>query len=755
MTIIKKLDLYILKKFLLVFAGAFFVVLFVFMMQFTWRYVDELIGKGLSWDILAKFYWYMAITLVRDSLPLAVLLSSLISFGNMGESFELLAMKAAGVPLIRIMRPLAIFAAFMTGTSFYFQNVASPDAQIELRTLLFSMKQQSPAVEIPEGVFYNGVPNINIYVQKKNTLTGMLYQTIIYKTDQGFDHAQIVLADSARLEVTRDKMHLRLELWNGEQFESLESTNTMNGSMKGAKKPFDRESFVFKTLLIDFDSNFNLMDKNALAGMPTAKNMKQLDQSVDSMNHELDSIGKQYYKEAALTYYRTPKISKADSIKLVSLLAKHTANTSFDTIVAHTNIDRLQTAKEEALSNVKSVSADLEWKGTNTEQEERSIRLHEVEWHNKITYSLACLLFFFVGAPLGAIIRKGGLGMPTVISVAIFIVWYIIYTSGMKMARDGSINMFWGMWISSFVIAPFGVFFTYKANKDSVVFNIDAYKALFNRLFGLRTRRHIYRKEVIINDPRENVILQELQLLHDECIQYSQKKNLLRAPAYTRVFFHYTPDTDVENISQRLESIVEELSNSKNRLVLAELNKIPIIFIHAHTTPFNTKNKNILAGVLFPLGIVLWFRIWRFRLRLYKDLKTILQVSTKLTKLLNGENITEENDVEVHSPKSGIKRIAISFFRNIDTDAHTTTALKDNFWTKHKKSLRVAVLALVIITACYGAWRTYKYYQIKHYIQEHGELTPNTPKNANYEGLNVPNVKDNIKPIQLPEKSPK
>lgn len=754
MTIIKKLDLYILKKFLLVFAGAFFVVLFVFMMQFTWRYVDELIGKGLSWDILAKFYWYMAITLVRDSLPLAILLSSLISFGNMGESFELLAMKAAGVPLIRIMRPLAIFAVFMTGTSFYFQNVASPDAQIGLKTLLFSMKQQSPAVEIPEGVFYNGVPNINIYVQKKNTVTGMLYQTIIYKTDQGFDHAQIVLADSARLEVTRDKMHLRLELWNGEQFESLESANAMNGAMNGAKKPFDRETFIFKTLLIDFDSNFNLMDKNALTGMPTAKNMKQINQSVDSMNHELDSIGKQYYKDATFTYYRTPHVSKTDSLKLVKLLTTHAKSVSFDTIVAHTPPDRLQTAKEEALANVKSVSADLEWKGINTEQEERDIRQHEVEWHNKITYSLACLLFFFVGAPLGAIIRKGGLGMPTVISVAIFIVWYIIYTSGMKMARDGNINMVLGMWISSIIIAPFGAFFTYKANKDSVVFNLDAYKAFFNRLFGLRNRRHIFRKEVIINDPREDVMKQELQLLRDECIQYNQKKHLLRAPAYSKIFFNYTPDTEVESISQRLESIVEELSNSKNRLVLAELNKLPIIFTHAHTSPFNSKRMNVLAGIVFPLGMVLWFRIWRFRLRLYKDMKTMVQVSDKLTKLLNGESITEESTTEQALEKRKLKRFRLPFFHKEYVDAYATNDAETSGWAKYKKMVYAVITFVLVIAACYGGWRTYKYYQFKHYMQEHGELTPNTPKDANTEGLQMPNVKDNVKQLRLPEKSP-
>ena len=212
---IKKLDLYILKKFLPLFFGAFFICLFVFMMQFTWRYIDELIGKGLSLDILGQFFWYMGITLIPMSLPLAILLASLITFGNMGEQLELLSMKAAGVPLVRIMRPILMLVIVFTGMSFYFQNKTAPDAQISLRTLLFSMKQAQPAVEIPEGVFYNEIPNLNLYVQRKNAETGMLYQTIIYKTDQGFDRAQIVLADSGRLEMTADKLHLRLDLWNG------------------------------------------------------------------------------------------------------------------------------------------------------------------------------------------------------------------------------------------------------------------------------------------------------------------------------------------------------------------------------------------------------------------------------------------------------------------------------------------------------------------------------------------------------------
>lgn len=714
MVIIKKLDWYVLKKFLLVFAGAFFVVLFVFMMQFTWRYVDDLIGKGLSFDILAKFYWYMAQTLVRDSLPLSVLLASLITFGNMGESFELLAMKAAGIPLIRIMRPLAIFAAFLTGTSFYFQNFTSPDAQINMRTLLFSMKEQSPAVEIPEGVFYNGVPNINIYVQRKNTLTGMLYQTIIYKTDQGFDRAQIVLADSARLEVTRDKMHLRLELWNGEQFESLESSGGAATQMmqNGAHEPFDRETFRFKTLLIDFDSNFSLMDKSLIAGMPTAKNMKQIQQSVDSMNAELDSVGRQYYKDACVTYYRRPQLPAKDSVALLNLLRSRQGQSTlaFDTIVAHADPQKLQMARQIALSSVKSVSADLEWKAMGADQEQRSLLGHEVEWHNKITYSLACLLFFFVGAPLGAIIRKGGLGMPTVISVAIFIVWYIIYTSGMKMARDGNINMVLGMWISTMVIAPFSVFFTYKANKDSVVFNIDAYKHFFVRLFGLRTSRHIFRKEVIIDEPRLDKLPAEIETLISACKAYNEKTKLLRAPSYVNIFFHHVPDRVAEQIDEQMERIVEELSNSRNRVVLEVLNRYPILYTHAHTSPFEKKWANVAAGLFVPLGIVLWFRIWRFRLRLYRDMRVIVRTSEQLLALLQGNTLVEGGDTVANGA-------AVSSSGGIIQR-----------WTLNRRVVITLLAAVLLAVAGYGGWHAWRRYQYKRYMQEHGELTPNTPK---------------------------
>ena len=204
MRIIKKLDIFILKQFSLLFAGTFFICLFIFMMQFLWRYVEDLIGKGLSMEVLAKFFFYAAMTLVPISLPLALLLAALITFGNMGERLELLAMKAAGVPLVRILRPVLVFALAVTGGSFYFQDVIAPESSKQLAALLYSMRQKSPELEIPEGIFYNEIPGYNLFVEHKDLETGMLYGIMIYTQGTGFDDTQVVIADSGRIQATED-----------------------------------------------------------------------------------------------------------------------------------------------------------------------------------------------------------------------------------------------------------------------------------------------------------------------------------------------------------------------------------------------------------------------------------------------------------------------------------------------------------------------------------------------------------------------
>lgn len=704
---IKKLDLYILKKFLPLFFGAFFICLFVFMMQFTWRYIDELIGKGLSLDILGQFFWYMGITLIPMSLPLAILLASLITFGNMGEQLELLSMKAAGVPLVRIMRPILMLVIVFTGMSFYFQNKTAPDAQISLRTLLFSMKQAQPAVEIPEGVFYNEIPNLNLYVQRKNAETGMLYQTIIYKTDQGFDRAQIVLADSGRLEMTADKLHLRLDLWNGEQFENLQSQGM--SMMQSANVPFDRETFAYKRFLIDFDSNFAMMDKNMLRDMPQAKSMWEIEASVDSMNAELDSIGKIYYRDVSQRWFDKRIMSK----KIAATL-RAAKPLPFDSILARTSPSDVRTARQMALNTVRLVNSELEWKSLAAQTGDNQIRRHWVEWHQKMTLSLACLLFFFIGAPLGAIIRKGGLGLPAVISVLIFIFYYIINTSGMKMARDGSWNMVYGMWISSVVLLPFGVFLTYKANKDSVVFNAEMYLNFFRALLGLRTSRHLNRKEVIIHDPDYARMSEQLDALRDDCREYARVSRLKSAPSYVDVFFRHNTDHHVEEIGGRLEAIVEELSNAKDPRIVSMLNSFPVVYVHAHTSPFEGNRANKIAGVFFPLGFVLWCRIWRFRFRLLRDMKQITETCERLSPLLRHVNADGMIEGTALSDEEG------------GESASGASAGKAG-WRRRWSVRRVGALLVALIIVFLAGWYAQRYLRKYFRAKAHTEQRAASP----------------------------
>ena len=652
MTLIKKLDLFILKKFLLVFAASFCITLFVFMMQFTWRYVDELIGKGLTLDILAQFYWYMGITLMPQSLPLAVLLASLITFGNMAEQLELLAMKAAGVPLLRIMQPILIVVLLLTGTSFYFQNKAAPEAQISMRQLLISMKQTSPVLEIPEGQFYNGIPNVNVYVQQKVPETGMLYDVTIYKTDRGFDRAQIVLADSGRLEMSADKLHLFLELWQGEQYESLQGQNAL-GLQQSAKNPFDHESFDYKKFIIDFDANFSLMDAEALRNMAETKNMQQIEESVDSMNLVMDSLGTTYYDNMRRAYLRNPEVLRRDSAKLLAAI-EHVVH--FDSLLAKETHRKVSNAIQGARNSVQSYIFDLDWKAKTIEQNEGLVRRHWLEWHKKMALALSCLLFFFIGAPLGAIIGKGGLGMPAIVSVLIFIAYFIVDTATFKMARDGSIAIWLGTWVSPIVLLPCGAYLTIMANRDSVVFNKDAYVLFFRRLFGIRTKRNLWKKEVVIYDPDYEALYTEVVRLSEEFQFYRERKKLYRAPNYKHIFFRRRVDHTMEDLNERLEAVVEQLSNSRNQQILREINKLPQIYVYAHTHPFARKRYNILVGVCLPVGFLMWLRIWRFRLRLMKDIKQIVKRMNRLHGLIEQE----------------LQRTNPEFLRNAETNDNLT-----------------------------------------------------------------------------------
>lgn len=629
---IRKLDIFITKQFGLLFVGTFFICQFVLMMQFLWQHVDKLIGKGLSIEVLAQFFGYAALFLVPQALPLAILLSSLITFGNLGESSELTAIKASGISLMQALRPLIVVAIIIACGSFYFQNNIGPNANRQMTQLLVSMKQQSPELEIPEGVFYDGLPGSNIYVQKKNMETGSLYGIMIYRMTSSYEDAAIILADSGMLQSTADKKHLLLNLYNGEWFENMRSQQ-LAGS---ASVPYRRESFMHKNLVIDFDGEFNLADAGTLINNARGKSLRQIQTAIDSLNNHYDSIGTRFYEDAQRTVFSIPTRSKKDSIRIAQAIDKTIV---FDTIVRRLSAAEQRSAMSAAMSRVQQQISDLEFRQMLTTDGDKIIRQHHIEAWNKFTLALSCIIFFFIGAPLGAIIRKGGLGVPIIVSVLVFIIYYILDNTGYRMSRGGIWAIWFGKGLSTAVLAPIAVFFTIKANNDSAVFNIDAYRALIMRLLGLRQKRPSYGKEVIINDPMYEQSRETLIQMNTDIQNYTATHKLNSMPNVVKTFFHYQPDNDIEKLNDQLETVIENLSNSTDKTIITALSEYPILMPKAHTRPFERRWLNIATAIIIPIGMFFYLRMCRYRRRLNKDLKRITNINNTIIKQI--KTITE------------------------------------------------------------------------------------------------------------------
>ena len=619
---IKKLDIFIAKQFGLLFMGTFFICQFVLMMQFLWRYIDDLIGKGISMDVMAQFFWYMGLMLVPQALPLAILLSSLMTFGNLGESSELTAIKAAGISLMQAFRSLIIITVIIMCGSFYFQTNVGPSANQKLGQLLLSMKQKSPELEIPEGIFYDGIPNCNLYVQKKDLNTGKLYCIMIYRMTDSYEDAAIILADSGMLQSTAEKKHLVLTLNSGEWFENMQSSEFGNS----AAVPYRRETFITKKIVLDFDGGFNLADAASLSNNAKAKSLSKIFHDIDSINGQYDSVGRNYLSEANVRFYRLATVGQKDSARL----AKKGQTENFDTLYNRLPNDKKLMALNDAKMTVQQETSDLDFKAMMTHDADYIVRLHEIEAIQKFTLALACLIFFFIGAPLGAIIRKGGLGFPVVISVLVFIVFFILDNTGYRMSRSGMWAIWFGKGLAPAVLTPLAIFVTYKATNDSSVFNMDVYKEFFMKLLGLRQKRHYFGKEVIITDPDYQADAEKLERINQDITLYNKEHKLVHLPNVINVFFKYEPDHEIERINAELEEVIEDLTNTANKYILHDMNQYPVLSVKAHTRPFERKWLNIIAAIIFPVGTLLYLRMWRFRLRLFRDLKLISQTNTDI-----------------------------------------------------------------------------------------------------------------------------
>lgn len=620
----KRLDLFILRSFMLLFVAAFCICLFVLLMNVLWRYAEDIVGKGFDFAFLAKFFYEFALTLVPQALPLAVLMASLITFGNFGERLELLAMKTAGIPLLRIMRPLIIFSFILSGISFYFQNVTVPKAGKNLYSLIYSINEKSPELEIPEGVFYDQINGFNMFVRHKDFKTGELYDVMIYDHRNGYDDLSVIVSDSAYMETTADKQHIYLHLFSGEQF-------SQEKDMDSKGKPYRREGFREKHILLEFNSDMKQAPDGLVSSQALSKNMAEIKHTIDSLSLKQDSVGFGNMSEYKLSAMNTYRYQKADSAAWEALEAKVI---NADSIFAVSSRSNQLDYRSSMRSKIDTQASDLAIKSSNMYYGDRNIRKHWIEWMKKITNSLSILIFFFIGAPLGAIIRKGGLGVPVIISVFTFILFYITSVSGDKMYREGEWSIV-GCWFSVMVLSPLSVFFTVKANRDSTLFQFDVIAEFFRYWFGGRVKRNIVRKDVVIDDPDRTECLDMLNTIRTLAAELSASELLNKVPSYKGLFFKGVESGRLVELNGQIEALVVELGNSRDRVELDMLNNFPILQYYGVEPPFEKEWVNRMLGIVFPLGMLFELRAWLFTRKLKRQMAKTVQTANDLIDYIN------------------------------------------------------------------------------------------------------------------------
>lgn len=477
---IKHIDRYILKHFFKTFAITFIASIFILVMQFMFNNIDDLVGKGVGLAVLGEFFFYACLGLVPLSLPLSILMGALMTFGNLGERLELLAMKAAGISLFRIMRSLIFTIIIISIGSFYFSDYVLPYSQVRMWTLMFSLREKSPELDIPEGSFYSGISGRNIYVGNKKR--NMLLDVIIYDYSNGFSNTSIILADTGYISMTTNKQQLILSLHSGETFENLQQGDQRKKDSNII--PYRRETFGVKEMLIDYDANFNEMNADFLEGQYVSKNTTELAFAVDSIAGKVDFYNNhEENKVLTATYFNRNRKGAEGAIDTSKATSSKPA-TDFWTRFIQLNNTAQKRVINAALSQTRLIQSESITFTKDINWLKNELRRHAIEWHKRFSLPFACFIFLFIGAPLGAIIRKGGMGMPLVLSTVLFISYYIIDNTGYKMAREGIWEVWQGMWLSAFVLLPVGIILTYMAATESAIVKGDAYKNAFKQFFS-------------------------------------------------------------------------------------------------------------------------------------------------------------------------------------------------------------------------------------------------------------------------------
>ena len=484
---IKKLHVLVIKSFIPPFLATFVVAIFVLILQFLWLYVDELIGKGLQAWIIIKLLFYASIQVIPLAMPISVMLSSMMTFGNMGENYELTAIKSAGISLIRVYRPLVIISALLGSLSFYFSDTIVPAANLKLQTLLFDIRQRHPALNFQEGIFNYDIESYVIRIDRKNTQTGMMYNFLIYDHKNAYANNRLIIADSGTLKVTDDFKFLIIDLYNGNQYEEIKEEEQ---DFSKRKFPHRHDFFSHYRVIIKlegfeiketdeklFRSNYQMLSAKKLKGKIDSLKLayqrrKKFYEDIALNNYLFIKAIKLYNRRDTFEYYDALKIwRQIPSKKLPITLNTDSLYNKMDLNAKQEVITRALNFANRLLSQLKMAKIDLKSKQV-------WIAKHEIAYYRKFTFSIACFIFFFIGAPLGSIIRKGGFGFPAIASVLIFLLYYVISISSENLILQGRISPKIGMWIPTIIFIPFSAYLVYKVATDKVITNIDYYLSL-------------------------------------------------------------------------------------------------------------------------------------------------------------------------------------------------------------------------------------------------------------------------------------
>ena len=637
--VLKIVDKYILRTFIPLFVMSFAVCWFIVVMQFLWRYIDELVGKGLSGFMLLKIIFYAALSFIPMSLPLGILLASLMTLGNLGERLELLALKASGIRLYRIIRPIMLLVVAMACGLFYFQNDLMIRAQVRMWTLVITAKYAAPEMEITPGVFYTGIPGYSLYAKDRDAGTGLMHRMMVYDMSRGYLNPRIIRADSGRLVMDKSKKFLVLKLYQGQSFENIQ-TQSYNTSTDAV--PYMLPHFDYSETFIPFDANIKMQDEGELSSMYVGKDLHQLQQSIDSIRPILDSTRLSYAQVVGASliesHYGTSSYAYQDSATRVQAQARLTQleqqtrhSKGEDASLTLTPQDSLQAfamARDKADRVKEEASLYID---TDDAQFYQFRTLHQ-EWHRKFTFPVSCIIFALIGSSLGAIVRRGGIGMPIIISIFFFVVYFIIDSFGTNMLRNESIPIWLGMWLSNIVLFPVGIFLAYKANQDSSALNVEVYVIFFRKLFGFRGVRKVEYQELIIEeaDYKAGALVVSQALKHTEA--------LLQGSLFSgRIWSIWTRGAEqkqLATLSKELDDITESLRHTPSRLLVSKLCDLPLL--PTRLSPFLPEEPRWgrILGALLPLSLPFGLFLSRVRTHLRADLRTtrtvLLQIADEV-----------------------------------------------------------------------------------------------------------------------------